>query len=58
MILDNGKIPSSIPYLFYANKSDVQGGCKPSEVSEILKLKSINREAKVFESCGVSGAGI
>ena len=36
MIIENEKIPKDIPYLFYANKSDVKGSVPLKEVSEIL----------------------
>lgn len=56
--METPEIPKNIPFLFYANKSDVKGACSSAEVEEILKLRSINREYRVFSCSGLSGQGV
>jgi ADP-ribosylation factor-like protein 6 len=43
LLLENKEIPYTIPYLFYANKCDLQSSCNPTEIATIMQLESIKR---------------
>ena len=58
LILENKFISNQIPFLFYANKSDVKGACPLEEVQEILDLKNLKREYQIVNCSGLSGKGV
>ena len=50
---------SSIPFLIFANKQDIEGAATTAEVTNALDMYRIkNRPWKVAESVGTSGVGI
>ena len=58
MILENKLISSNLPFLFYANKSDVKGACALEEVIELLDLKSLKRMYQIVSCSGTTGKGV
>lgn len=50
----------TIPFLFFANKSDVAGATSAAELSQILGLSEImgDRPFNIFSSCAVKGVGL
>jgi signal recognition particle receptor subunit beta len=58
MIVENKSIPQTIPYLFYANKSDIKGCCSFEEIVETLELKTLNRHYHITCCSGINGQGV
>lgn len=58
LILDNRSISSQIPFLFYANKTDIKGAASLEEVTEILDLRNLRREYQIVACSGLTGKGV
>lgn len=58
MILENEGISEKLPFLFYANKSDLKGACSLEEVAELLELNSLKRDHQLVSCSGLTGRGI
>ncbi len=58
IILQNPLIPAQLPFLFYANKTDIKGSATLEEVQELMELSKLKRDFQICCCSGLTGKGI